>query len=64
MNKKYIQPRTFVTNVTLKQIVALSAPQVNMDIDNQGVTPELFEVKHRDDFDDYSGEGDSWGDLW
>ena len=66
MNKKYIQPRTYVTNVMLQQIIATSDPQVGINKADPGVAPGSFDVKHRDDDDfDFGGEGGDWSDdLW
>lgn len=65
MNKKYIQPKTFVTNVMLQQIIATSDPQVGINKADPGVAPGSFEVKHLDDDFDFGGEGGDWSDdLW
>lgn len=63
MKKKYINPEMLVTCVAVKGMINLSAT-IDTYAGNAITNPDDFGVKHRDDFDDYSGEGDSWGDLW
>lgn len=63
--KKYIKPELNITTIKLQSMIAASAPGIGIDTSAGEITAGSVDAKHREDFDDFGGEGGGWDDdLW